>query len=1190
MRQVIRRRLGFLALLAIAQAGLAAGAPYGSPALGQASVPPPAATNPQAAGGVTSVALSLVGSTNLASPGLDGQVRPRGQNGDVATLKNVAYVGGGALFHGAQSTSGRVCTDYGGVKVVDLSNPARPAIRSIIDIEDTKGAVTGPVGNARRGLRLKNVSVSAGAVDALSFATSAFTGDVLAIATQRCEPSFFNGARIEFWDVSNPAAPTRLGAYDPELVPNPNCNPTCPGQQAATGAWGIFEDVRMFTRGNRVFAVATTPFSIGNSGGVSFFGDFRLLDVTDPRNPVQLDTFPPVAIGQDTLSGCRKFLAGRAAAPTPDGNSAILSFYDGSSVFEGNTTSAVFKLDLDNLPKFVPGSEPPRFNPTPAKFDYPIDRDVEVNAADVAPFTSTDGRLLVALSEDDIDPAKSSVTVRVPGEPNAVFDMCQQPMARKLYELPGQQLASDVVYVGRGCPASPLGVSTNQVADEYLADPRGRIALMDSGSSPFDGCSSIERAERAIAAGATAVLQNGGTNTLQSANNGPAGGNAAQPTAVVPTDAMTRMQLVPTVLPAASLAFPTTWERTTSTNVGTAPLASSVAGATNASPIAVTGSAHGLATGDRVAVAGVLGNTAANGTFTVTVTSPTAFTLDGSAGNGAYGGGGWVVRCPAGAASCTAPPTRTDFVRFRSVANAADPVARGQVNTANRFTVTSGQPYEVGATVQVESHTAGTFRTAVGWFDAAGQPLPESEIASLSAVTPRARQTRTVTAPAGAVRGAVKFEWTGAGAAGTAFVDSFTVVAGGLSALLKDDKGEWGAQRLLDFSANPPREAGLYRSPNSTVWPPPNDGLYGPRLSEPFASDVLFTTWLSDGLRVLDVSDPAKPREVAAFVPPDVADPSPGAGAGPTDRAGATGSLQRGRSWPDRALVTGVDVIPDGPSSGHVVVSDINAGLYVLRFEVTRGAAGGSYWSVASDGGVFAFGDAKFLGSTGGLRLARPVVGMAPTPSGNGYWLVASDGGVFAFGDARFLGSTGDMRLNQPIVGMAPTPTGNGYWLVASDGGVFAFGDARFLGSTGATRLARPIVGIAASPSGNGYRLVASDGGVFAFGDARFLGSTGAIRLARPVVGMASTPSGNGYWLVASDGGIFAFGDARFLGSTGATRLAQPVVGMSRSPSGNGYWLVASDGGVFAFGDARFQGSTGAIRLARPMVGIASVR
>ena len=74
---------------------------------------------------------------------------------------------------------------------------------------------------------------------------------------------------------------------------------------------------------------------------------------------------------------------------------------------------------------------------------------------------------------------------------------------------------------------------------------------------------------------------------------------------------------------------------------------------------------------------------------------------------------------------------------------------------------------------------------------------------------------------------------------------------------------------------------------------------------------------------------------------------------------------------------------------------------------------------------------------------------MAATPDGHGYWLVASDGGIFAFGDAGFYGSTGGITLNRPVVGMAATPDGHGYWLVASDGGIFAFGDAGFYGSTG---------------------------------------------------------------------------------------------------------------------------------------------
>ena len=44
---------------------------------------------------------------------------------------------------------------------------------------------------------------------------------------------------------------------------------------------------------------------------------------------------------------------------------------------------------------------------------------------------------------------------------------------------------------------------------------------------------------------------------------------------------------------------------------------------------------------------------------------------------------------------------------------------------------------------------------------------------------------------------------------------------------------------------------------------------------------------------------------------------------------------------------------------------------------------------------------------------------MAPSASGNGYWLVASDGGIFSFGDATFHGSMGGTTLDKPVVGMA---------------------------------------------------------------------------------------------------------------------------------------------------------------------------
>lgn len=70
-----------------------------------------------------------------------------------------------------------------------------------------------------------------------------------------------------------------------------------------------------------------------------------------------------------------------------------------------------------------------------------------------------------------------------------------------------------------------------------------------------------------------------------------------------------------------------------------------VVGATNATPIVIkTLVEHGAATGDKVTIASVLGNTAANGTFVVTVLSDYTFSLDTSVGNGAYTGGGTVTR------------------------------------------------------------------------------------------------------------------------------------------------------------------------------------------------------------------------------------------------------------------------------------------------------------------------------------------------------------------------------------------------------------------------------------------------------------------------------------------------------------------------------------------------------------------
>jgi hypothetical protein len=176
--------------------------------------------------------------------------------------------------------------------------------------------------------------------------------------------------------------------------------------------------------------------------------------------------------------------------------------------------------------------------------------------------------------------------------------------------------------------------------------------------------------------------------------------------------------------------------------------------------------------------------------------------------------------------------------------------------------------------------------------------------------------------------------------------------------------------------------------------------------------------------------------------------------------------------------------------------------LVAKSLQIVPTPDGQGYWVysvLAGMGTMLPFGDAMkygFFGNTfslhpwgTGTHLNGHPVAMALTPDGKGYWEVFSDGGVYAFGDAKFYGSTGGIHLAREIIGITATADGQGYWLYAADGGVFAFGDAVFGGSTGGLSLAAPIVGMIRNPSGPGYWLAAADGGIFGFGGAPWIGS-----------------------------------------------------------------------------------------------------
>ena len=153
---------------------------------------------------------------------------------------------------------------------------------------------------------------------------------------------------------------------------------------------------------------------------------------------------------------------------------------------------------------------------------------------------------------------------------------------------------------------------------------------------------------------------------------------------------------------------------------------------------------------------------------------------------------------------------------------------------------------------------------------------------------------------------------------------------------------------------------------------------------------------------------------------------------------------------------------------------------------------------------------------------------MAATPDGGGYWLVASDGGIFNYGDAAFYGSAGSIHLNKPVVGMAATPDGHGYWLVASDGGIFRYGDAGFYGSRAASPSTSRSSAWPPTPPGWATGWSPPTAGSSTTATPSSWAHAAASPLNKPIVGMMSTFDGAGYWLVASDGGIFGYGDAGF--------------------------------------------------------------
>ena len=110
------------------------------------------------------------------------------------------------------------------------------------------------------------------------------------------------------------------------------------------------------------------------------------------------------------------------------------------------------------------------------------------------------------------------------------------------------------------------------------------------------------------------------------------------------------------------------------------------------------------------------------------------------------------------------------------------------------------------------------------------------------------------------------------------------------------------------------------------------------------------------------------------------------------------------------------------------------------------GAPGGGWLEVTADGVVWAGGGANYFGDLQHRPDAPPIVvsnivEIRPTQDGFGYWLVGSDGSVYCFGDAPYLGSLSGLGVHvSDVVGLIPFSSGDGYELVGAFEQVWKFG------------------------------------------------------------------------------------------------------------------------------------------------------
>jgi PA domain/LVIVD repeat len=452
MRRVV---LFLVAAALLVPAGSAAAKPPGGGVTDDPSAPP---ASPLLEGGGYSHVDSYSGTTGSAGRDSDDRVRLVGAlalnpsnvaaHGDVAGYKDLAFIG-----------KWREECPGTGVDIIDISRRSRPV--KIADTRDYADTSMEDMQAIRIGSR-----------------------DILAIGLQDCGNSATAGTvGLELYDITNPRNPQFLTLFNGEDI----------GMEAIHGHVHEFDLVKR--RDGRVLAALASPDMeaiTSDNQGLNGVGDLLIVDITNPGAPTLVSEY---GVLDDPMFGVPFYLGVRQGGDARTLDHSARFNERGTRLYLSYWDAGVIILDVSDP------TDPTAIGRTA------FAQGEEGNAHSID--TADDEDILIQ-ADEDFDPFEFQFTSNAfQGQRLAVEGQGSPPIV----ERPGREMAGEVVHVGRGCPADPRPVPPGSgitVADPYLADPAGKIALIERGGCRFDN--KIARAQQAGAIGVIVYNQAGGAN------------------------------------------------------------------------------------------------------------------------------------------------------------------------------------------------------------------------------------------------------------------------------------------------------------------------------------------------------------------------------------------------------------------------------------------------------------------------------------------------------------------------------------------------------------------------------------------------------------------------------------------------------------------------------------------------------